>query len=282
MFRSYLFVFTLFFSVFSCKRASTSSPVGLKDTVGDSLYVTTKWCSSCHLFPDPALLTKSAWENKVLPNMGYRLGIQTIGYTPLEAFDMMEQNLILETNIYPGHSLISNNDWAKINSYILNHAPDSFYILKDQNELLKEFDVVTKGSLVQIPAVTLMTYDSTAKLFHIGLEQGNLFTYDQRWTRKDSINIHSTPVDYVVSGGKDYLLSIGKMYPSEYKIGSLFEIKTGIPQKMVSALHRPVSMAFTDMNGDQISDVVISEFGFESGALAWFQVQDWGIDTLKH
>lgn len=214
--------------------------------------------------------------------MGFRLGIPTIGYTPLEAFDMMEQNLIIETNAYPGHPLISQNDWAKITSYIVNHAPDSFQVQKDQNEPLKEFDVETKGSLAQIPAVTLLTYDSITKLFHIGLEPGNLFTYDQRWNRKDSINLHATPIDFVFTGGRNYLLSIGKMYPSEYKIGSLFEIKSGVPEKLISALHRPVSMTFTDMNGDQINDVIISEFGFETGSLSWFQSQDMGIDTNKH
>jgi hypothetical protein len=197
------------------------------------------------MFPDPGLLTKSVWENKVLPNMGYRLGIQTIGYSPMASYDLMEQTLVLETKVYPEHPLVSRNDWNKIMAYYIQHAPDSFQLVKDENAPLKEFDVETKGQMVRVPNVTMLTYDSISKLFHIGLEPGLVYTFDQKWERKDSIDLHSTPIDFVSRNGHDYLLSIGKMYPSEKKLGSLFLVQENLPIKILSDLHRPVSLTLT-------------------------------------
>ncbi|HCZ37445.1 MAG TPA: hypothetical protein DHV26_16120, partial [Cytophagales bacterium] len=33
------------------------------------------YCSSCHQFPEPALLDKKTWAKKVLPEMAFRMGV---------------------------------------------------------------------------------------------------------------------------------------------------------------------------------------------------------------
>ena len=33
------------------------------------------YCSSCHQYPDPMLLPRDIWVNKILPEMGLRIGI---------------------------------------------------------------------------------------------------------------------------------------------------------------------------------------------------------------
>src|SRR6188768_320684 len=34
-----------------------------------------QYCSSCHIFPDPGLLTKTVWNESVLPEMFFRMGL---------------------------------------------------------------------------------------------------------------------------------------------------------------------------------------------------------------
>jgi hypothetical protein len=70
------------------------------------------------------------------------------------------------------------------------------------------------------------------------------------------------------------------MYPTERKLGSLFEYKNGNIITVLAGLHRPVGLTMVDMNGDQKDDALISEFGFETGRLAWFQTTDTGIASL--
>ena len=41
-----------------------------------------KYCSTCHLFPEPNLLGKKRWTQSVLPNMAMRLDIREPGKNP--------------------------------------------------------------------------------------------------------------------------------------------------------------------------------------------------------
>lgn len=263
-------------TIAGCKHPVTGA-IALRDTPGDSLSVMNKWCSTCHLSPGPELLTKKIWRENVLPNMGFRLGIKQAGYSPVEAYDMMEQTLVSEAKVYPDSALISNNDWTKISAYIISHAPDSLKAPLDTTSFLNEFVIKPMGELIQMPMVTLLNFDSVARQFHIGHESGVLFCFDKEWKRIDSIHLHSTPIDYVATGEGGLILTIGRMYPSERKLGSLLQYGNGHFHKILDALHRPVSITMVDMNGDHLDDALISEFGFETGRLAWFEGSDTGM-----
>ena len=39
--------------------------------------VARKYCSSCHVFPEPGLLDKGTWAESVLPQMAFRMGVDT-------------------------------------------------------------------------------------------------------------------------------------------------------------------------------------------------------------
>src|SRR5687767_9822554 len=52
------------------------------------------YCATCHLFPEPLLLDKTTWKERVLPNMGWRLGIRRFGDNPLAEMDTEEAQLV--------------------------------------------------------------------------------------------------------------------------------------------------------------------------------------------
>lgn len=67
-------------------------------------------CAGCHLFPAPDLLDKSAWENGVLPEMAYRLGMRD----PLEKLAVLapdEIMTVLRAASYPDGPVLAPEDW---------------------------------------------------------------------------------------------------------------------------------------------------------------------------
>ncbi len=57
------FVFLALFT-FACSTKKTGEELAREN------------CSSCHKFPDPSLLDKKTWNDKVLLDMSYRLGMR--------------------------------------------------------------------------------------------------------------------------------------------------------------------------------------------------------------
>jgi hypothetical protein len=276
----YLFSICWLLNALNACKPHIPDTAKLIDTPGDSLDITHKWCSRCHIFPAPELLTKKIWREQVLPNMGYRLGIKQPGYSPVGAYDMMEQTLIYDAKVYPDSPLISNNDWAKITSYIISHAPDSLEALWDTISLMDQFAVKPMGDLIPLPRVTLLSFDSTTHQIHIGIESGAVYSFDQGWKPIDTVQVRSTPIDYVTTRDGGLILNIGKLYPSERKTGSLSIYKDGHLREVLNDLHRPVSITLVDINGDHEEDALISEFGFETGRLSWFEGHDSGYVTV--
>ena len=52
------------------------------------------YCAMCHKFPTPDLLDKATWKERVLPNMGWRLGIRKQGDDPYKNVEKDEADLI--------------------------------------------------------------------------------------------------------------------------------------------------------------------------------------------
>jgi len=68
------------------------------------------YCSSCHVFPEPGLLTKKIWETSVLPRMGVQLGLNTFDYQ----MDVHVNDLTTFIKTLPAAPVISENEWDHI------------------------------------------------------------------------------------------------------------------------------------------------------------------------
>ena len=80
-------------------------------------------CSSCHKFPDPSLLDKKTWNDHVLIEMSYRLGMRNkfelLTKIPEEQFQSA-----VELNIYPDTPEMSVEEWQAIVDYYVTNAPE--------------------------------------------------------------------------------------------------------------------------------------------------------------
>ena len=82
------------------------------------------YCQRCHAFPDPLLLDKKTWVDRVLPNMGWRLGIREKGVDPFADLIPEEEKIIRATGVYPETQLLSKPEWDEIVEYYKQSAPE--------------------------------------------------------------------------------------------------------------------------------------------------------------
>lgn len=233
------------------------------------------YCGSCHLFPEPELLSKEMWR-KVLPEMGSRLGIKFKNYNPLKGLSMYDAYVIREANIYPKDTLISLTNWKKIEDFYMNRAPDQPLPQPKKNKVkvgLKHFKTNTINNLEALPLSTMIKIDSATGLIYWGSRGSDLIVTDNKGQVVKEVKLDSPP-SYLELTPEDemYVLTMGFMDPSENSDGALTYIKEDETSViLLSQLQRPVFATIADLNEDQLSDIVVSHYGNQTGKLSWFE-----------
>jgi len=240
------------------------------DTNADTILIVKKFCgNSCHLLPDPSLLDKKTWTDKVLPNMGCRLGIQTEGYNPYGLYGMEEVGELVKNNVYPDLPLVSVKDWTKIMAYFKAYSPDSIPVPEIECKVLDQFRVIPFGEKVESPRITLLSYDSSDNRLNVGMESGLIYSFNGSMDLVDTVSVGQTPMDMLYYNGDKLVLTLGNMYPSEMHTGRVMIInKDKIKSVLLEKLHRPVHFDFYNERSGR--NIAISEFGYETGSLSMY------------
>ena len=97
-----------------CARDQAGAPT-------DGRQLAQSYCSNCHIFPEPELLSRDQWR-QVLPYMGHRLGKYDstsrdtlIAHTDLQGIDT--------TALFPEAPALSDAQWQAVQRYFLETAP---------------------------------------------------------------------------------------------------------------------------------------------------------------
>ncbi|HTN08655.1 VCBS repeat-containing protein [Agriterribacter sp.] len=238
-----------------------------------------QYCGMCHLFPDPSLLDKKTWIDRVLPNMGLRLGINETGKDPYADLLPEEQPIMRKLNVYPSTPLITQKDWDEIVKYFEQEAPEAPLPQKKHDPIS---DTCTLFLTKQIsfddkplPKTTMLKFNSASNETYIGDGQHKLYILDNHFNFKSAWNTESAPVDISFrKGAAPLLLTIGSFSPSDQQLGRLLSFDTSfttpIPEINIDHLSRPVQFACADLNMDGKDDAVICNFGNNGGKLAWY------------
>lgn len=230
-------------------------------------------CGSCHLLPHPTDLPKAIWREKVLPEMGARLGILEDGYNPVKGLSKLEKAAIAQAHAYPDQPLLSKKDWERIKNYILNLAPDS---------LLSNAGRVQNPSSVGLPLtqfspqpvvlgertgsfISYLGFDG--KQFLAGDVSGHLMAEAKPGAPELIYTGASTIVDFAERNGRSYLIEIGEMPPTEQVLGRLTVLENGQPILVQDSLHRPVNSLVEDLDADGKPEIVVCEYGNYTGRL---------------
>jgi len=238
-----------------------------------------QYCTNCHVFPDPNLLDRSTWKEKVLPNMGWRLGIRKGNADPFADMEEDEAVLVRELKVFPTTPLLSEENWNKIVEYYLQKAPNN-PLPQDDHPIAKNNLSRFKGETIfigekQAPKTTLLKYDSLRSHLYIGDASNEVSVLQPDLQFASYWQVESAPVDVdFPKNGPVQVLCIGSITPSEKKKGRIMVLdsvpSTNNPANDFINLARPVQFAHGDLNGDGKEDLVLGEFGNHTGKLSWY------------
>jgi hypothetical protein len=249
----------IFLSIFSCENQNRKDERLAK-----------QYCGSCHTFPEPALLDKKTWAEKVMPEMAFRMGLDN---SALSTISFEDQPAILRS--LPIHPMISEADWKRIKEYYLTLSPDSLSVPEQSvNDTIKQFEAEPiKLQIAQHQMVTLIKHDTTSGLIYVGTRAGKLYQFDNVFKTMDSAQLQSAPskLEFTADGDPRVLL-MGIMDPNEQPKGSIVELrKESKFKEVIDSLQRPVDFLSTDLDNDGAIDYVACNFGNYTGSLMAFQ-----------
>lgn len=227
------------------------------------------YCSSCHLFPEPGLLTKNIWEISVLPRMGVQLGLNTFDYQ----MDVHVNDLTTFIKTLPASPVISEKEWAHIVAYYKTNAPDSLTVpaMEQIVNQITQFDVSSfRFKHGGQPMITLIQTDSINKQIYVGTREAWLYQLDAKFAVQDSMYVRSAPSHLrITENQKAELLLMGIMDPNDQSKGSLINLdfKNDQSKTLLDSIKRPVFFEKNDLNNDALEDYIICAFGNYTGAL---------------
>lgn len=246
------------------------------------------YCGVCHQFPDPSLLDKPSWMHKVLPNMGARMGVRMPARYAAQADNSMYPSGLSSPAGYANYPIISEESWEKIITYYSSLAPEEPLPQEPKMAVSTELPLfklqLPNNSSHLPPLTTLLRYNPLDSLLYVGNRHSMLYTLEgQRLSIRDSLQAPSPPADILFrEDGSFYLLSMGIMDPSDAAMGRLDLLRMDMEQPtsapLLNGLFRPVQLASADLDLDGLEDLVVSEFGFNSGRLSWYKKTQAGYE----
>jgi FG-GAP-like repeat len=281
-----IFLYLIVIQWFACKNAAPQqnqtaeayTPPQPTNKTGEEL--STIYCGSCHAYPKPDLLKKEMWMQKCLPNMGSRLGIHTEGYNPMKGMNQMDQFFFNELKIYPQNPVLAQEDWAKIVTFYQNAAPKE--LPKQPSRLpvklgLPFFNIKKPNFGPKRPLTTMSQVNEKNSELYIGTMDGQFLVINKQLQITDSFKLEAAPIAAFKKTDDIFdVITMGIMQPTEEKKGIFQSVykqnpTANNPAEQIHSLHRPVDFIETDLNNDGKNELVICQFGYQTGKLAWYE-----------
>jgi len=259
-----LFYLLILFSVFGISCSNTDYKEG------KALYEVQ--CASCHLAPDIQDLPKHLWREKVLPEMGARMGVRDSAYDPYKAYSFEEQYAMIQSGVYNVAPSISIQEWRMLVDYVVSNAPDSLGP-NDRIRNTKSIDQFSthpvnidsaKGSFI-----TFLDFDAKKAKTITADIRGRVFEYDAINKKKEQrFALGNAITAFSETESVAYLTSVGVLDPSEISAGRIHLVQRDSGRELPFELHRPVHTLVHDFNKDGNEEIVVCEFGNLTGQLS--------------
>ncbi|MFB6272072.1 MAG: FG-GAP repeat domain-containing protein [Salinibacter sp.] len=249
-----------------------------------------QYCSSCHRYPEPNLLDKTAWREHVLPPMGYMLGIYPGGERPDSLFESGRAGeLVRQARIYPKTPQLSRSKWKRIVRFYTENAPEDPLPQKSPPNIelgLDQFEVRFPDFRMEPPLTTLVHIDTARSRVLVGDFKQDVSTLNilgRQGTVNNRLAVGSAPSSLHMRQGVPFVANMGEFMPSDRPNGRLIRLlqqEEGSSYDsyytILDSLQRPAHFAASDLTGNGMTDVVVCEFGYHTGRLAWFENEGGG------
>jgi hypothetical protein len=238
--------------------------------------VARKYCSGCHLFPEPALLDKKTWRERVLPEMAFRMGLDM---SKIPGTSGLELNEILKT--LPARPMVSEQEWKSIRDYYLSIAPDTLdNTVVDSFSPLQQFTASTLSLPIKGKTLlTLVKADPASHDIFIATRRGQLYLFNDSFATVDSFLVRGAPSDLMFAGKGSAIIScMGIMDPNDLPSGAVVSLDL-VSKKVdviIDSIKRPVDIQAADLNSDHEDELIISAFGNFTGGLIAYEKKPGG------
>ncbi len=236
-----------------------------------------KYCTGCHAFPSPQLLTREVWERNVLPLMG---AFADIYKDKSGIYKKMPPEMVAgvrDAAIAHIRFDVPVEEWREIVTYYTKNSPAQLdFPQQSLITALPEQEVLMPRKKGKSFTGAVLYDEADQVLFQSAFRDSALYVYDNRLMLADSL-LHCRGVADIVKSGNSYLLThIGSFQPGAQPLGfveriSLKNGKINREGKLCDGLDRPVQTLEADMDGDGLADLVVCEFGFMKGQLSLFR-----------
>ena len=209
-------------------------------------------CSSCHLYPDPTLLTAEAWTESVMPEMSNYFTWEsksTYAYANKSFYNKL------------GRLPMDDQTWSELLSFFDNFGLEDPDTIAHQNlSIQNEFDEVAY-SLPSEGNTTAVTIPNQGGL-QVGFQK-QLYTLSPELEIVDSTLIGEDILHiYNYQEDSTYIVSCRTIDPHEGKDGTIW-LLADQKTKVIDGLRRPVQIK------KESSGIYVSEFGYRTGGLTF-------------
>jgi len=239
----------LFILMVSCKKEKP-------EPVEAQLY--TKYCASCHLPPKIDALPKNIWKKNVLPAMMEHMEVEGLYEDPNNA----------QSGFRPKISL---QEWLQLENYIISNAPEYLEsIAIKQADTLKQFKAETHSVDDKNGAmITYLEFLDKKNEIYYGDLSGKLGVFNFKEEKTTPVYQGKSPVTwYSKLDSMEIISEVGIIRPSERVEGKMIQKMGKDTLALRHNFHRPVHTLLEDLNKNGVNELIVSEFGNETGQLS--------------
>lgn len=270
---------------FACSSPESDTPPPPPAHPGKALAET--YCQSCHKLPSPQLLDEKTWHDHIMVRMGAFLGVY---YDNVQYYETVPPQWIepgeggrrvAEANIYPKQPALSREEFELIRDYYLSGSPKSTspalipWEVSTEMTQFKAKPLLAKSEFAA--AVTGVHIDEQNGLIYAGFAKQALVQLTPEGEILDKIPGGQAPVQITTSEGRIDMADIGNIRGADNPIGvfrsarSWSDLKKGNYTAELDQLQRPIRGTWADLDQDGDEDILMCEFGYLLGSLAWYE-----------
>ena len=217
--------------------------------------------------------------------MAARMGIKDGDFEPYDGMQFEEMEIVHRAGIYPYMPILNDEDWNILKDYILNIAPDSLQPISYKGTLKKQTRFKTRAFTIdETPGsfFTFLKYVEKGNRMLTGDISGKVLEYNfESGSITQLHDVQNAVVDYAERDTVSYITDIGILDPSELSTGKIIAAYEDGYLDIPDTLHRPVNNLVVDLNKDGIEEMVVSEFGYLTGALTLLHKNSEGAYVRK-